>query len=190
MTRRLLTAVAAVPLVAVVVASTPPTPPEPEPSHVRTVGNSDWSSVHRRVQAMATTTTTIPVLPDQPVTGATEPSTIDIAKPSIPEAPAATHDHEDTSPPLGSGHHHHEDKSPAAGTGAGNTSGVDINCESGGNYAANNGNGYYGAYQFDRQTWQAAGGSTATADQASPAEQDAVAASWVASGHRGAWPNC
>ena len=26
-------------------------------------------------------------------------------------------------------------------------------CESGGNYAINTGNGYYGAYQYDLQTW-------------------------------------
>lgn len=74
-------------------------------------------------------------------------------------------------------------------TGSGNTSGVDINCESGGDYAANTGNGYYGAYQFDLATWRAAGGSGNPAD-ASPAEQDARAAAWVASGHRAAWPNC
>ncbi len=37
-------------------------------------------------------------------------------------------------------------------------------CESGGNWATNTGNGYYGGLQFDRQTWQAYGG-TGTADQ-------------------------
>jgi hypothetical protein len=63
-------------------------------------------------------------------------------------------------------------------------------CESGGNYSTNTGNGFSGAYQFDNQTWRAAGGSTAEAWQASPAEQDRVAAGWIASGHRGAWPNC
>lgn len=30
-------------------------------------------------------------------------------------------------------------------------------CESGGNYAANSGNGYYGAYQFSLRTWQSLG---------------------------------
>ncbi len=43
--------------------------------------------------------------------------------------------------------------------------------ESGGNYAINTGNGYYGAYQFDLATWRSVGGiglpSTAT-----PSEQD------------------
>jgi hypothetical protein len=63
-------------------------------------------------------------------------------------------------------------------------------CESGGNYSTNTGNGYSGAYQFDDATWQAAGGSTQSAHQASPAEQDRVASNWIASGHRSAWPNC
>jgi hypothetical protein len=62
-------------------------------------------------------------------------------------------------------------------------------CESGGNYGTNTGNGYGGAYQFDQSTWTAAGGSGSPAS-ASPAEQDRVAAGWIAAGHRDAWPNC
>ncbi|MET3808568.1 hypothetical protein ABIB25_005597 [Nakamurella sp. UYEF19] len=48
------------------------------------------------------------------------------------------------------------------------------NCESGGNYAINTGNGYYGAYQFDLGTWRSVGGSGLPSD-ASPATQDALA---------------
>jgi len=48
------------------------------------------------------------------------------------------------------------------------------NCESGGNYAINTGNGYYGAYQFDIGTWRSVGGSGLPSD-ASPATQDALA---------------
>ena len=48
------------------------------------------------------------------------------------------------------------------------------NCESGGNYAINTGNGYYGAYQFDQSTWRSVGGSGLPSD-ASPATQDALA---------------
>jgi hypothetical protein len=43
--------------------------------------------------------------------------------------------------------------------------------ESGGNYAINTGNGYYGAYQFSLSTWRSVGGS-GLPSQASPAEQD------------------
>ncbi|WP_284700289.1 transglycosylase family protein [Nakamurella alba] len=44
-------------------------------------------------------------------------------------------------------------------------------CESGGNYSINTGNGYYGAYQFDLGTWRSVGG-TGTPSSASAAEQD------------------
>jgi len=44
-------------------------------------------------------------------------------------------------------------------------------CESGGNYSINTGNGYYGAYQFDQSTWTGVGGS-GRPDRASRAEQD------------------
>ncbi len=47
-------------------------------------------------------------------------------------------------------------------------------CESGGNYAINTGNGYYGAYQFDLGTWRSVGG-TGLPSNASPATQDALA---------------
>lgn len=33
-----------------------------------------------------------------------------------------------------------------------------VRCESGGNYKINTGNGYYGAWQFDRGTWLGNGG--------------------------------
>ncbi|MET3804578.1 peptidoglycan hydrolase-like protein with peptidoglycan-binding domain [Nakamurella sp. UYEF19] len=44
-------------------------------------------------------------------------------------------------------------------------------CESGGDYSINTGNGYYGAYQFDLSTWQSVGGSGSPAD-ANASEQD------------------
>jgi hypothetical protein len=46
--------------------------------------------------------------------------------------------------------------------------------ESGGNYATNTGNGYYGAYQFSESTWLGVGG-TGYPNQAPPAVQDAMA---------------
>ena len=50
-------------------------------------------------------------------------------------------------------------------------------CESGGNWAINTGNGYYGGLQFDSGTWLANGGGTyaARADLASRLQQIAVA---------------
>ena len=44
-------------------------------------------------------------------------------------------------------------------------------CESGGDYSIDTGNGYYGAYQFDLGTWASVGGSGSPSN-ASPAEQD------------------
>jgi hypothetical protein len=62
-------------------------------------------------------------------------------------------------------------------------------CESGGNYATNTGNGFYGAYQFDMQTWQSVGGSGNPAN-ASPAEQDKRAAMLMSQRGSSPWPVC
>jgi uncharacterized protein YabE (DUF348 family) len=63
-------------------------------------------------------------------------------------------------------------------------------CESGGNWAANTGNGYYGGLQFNMGTWQAYGGS-GRPDQNSREAQIAVAERVrAASGGYGAWPVC
>jgi uncharacterized protein YabE (DUF348 family) len=63
-------------------------------------------------------------------------------------------------------------------------------CESGGNWAANTGNGYYGGLQFSLSTWRAYGGS-GRPDQNSREAQIAVAKRLVAaSGGYGAWPVC
>ena len=63
-------------------------------------------------------------------------------------------------------------------------------CESGGNWAANTGNGYYGGLQFSLSTWQSYGGS-GRPDQNSREAQIAVAERVRdASGGYGAWPVC
>ena len=66
-------------------------------------------------------------------------------------------------------------------------------CESGGDWSINTGNGYYGGIQFDKQTWNAFGGSqyAARPDLASKNEQIAVAEKVRDSrGGYGAWPVC
>ncbi|MBO1336578.1 transglycosylase family protein [Streptomyces sp. VRA16 Mangrove soil] len=65
-------------------------------------------------------------------------------------------------------------------------------CESGGNWSINTGNGYYGGLQFSSSTWAAYGGTAyaSTADQASKAQQIAVAEKVLASQGKGAWPSC
>ncbi|WP_458244209.1 transglycosylase family protein [Streptomyces sp. MAI_2237] len=65
-------------------------------------------------------------------------------------------------------------------------------CESGGNWSINTGNGYYGGLQFSASTWAAYGGTAyaAQANQASKAQQIAVAEKVLASQGKGAWPVC
>jgi len=66
-------------------------------------------------------------------------------------------------------------------------------CESGGNWAINTGNGYYGGLQFALGTWQAYGGGAYAPypHQATRLEQIAVATKLRdASGGYGPWPSC
>lgn len=62
-------------------------------------------------------------------------------------------------------------------------------CESGGNWATNTGNGYSGGLQFSATTWAAYGGTGSAAD-ASREQQIAVAEQVQASQGWGAWPSC
>jgi LysM repeat protein len=79
-------------------------------------------------------------------------------------------------------------RQPAAGAGVDAVLAGIRQRESGGNYAANTGNGYYGAYQFSLGTWQGVGGS-GLPSQASPAEQDMRAAMLYALRGCSPWPN-
>ena len=65
-------------------------------------------------------------------------------------------------------------------------------CESGGDWAINTGNGYYGGLQFSSDTWLAYGGDAYAprADLASKGAQIAVAEKVLAAQGRGAWPVC
>jgi LysM repeat protein len=65
-------------------------------------------------------------------------------------------------------------------------------CESGGNWSINTGNGFYGGLQFTRGTWLAYGGGqyAPTANRASRSQQIAVAERALAGQGIGAWPVC
>ena len=65
-------------------------------------------------------------------------------------------------------------------------------CESGGNWSTNTGNGFYGGLQFTQGTWLANGGGqyASSANQATAAQQIAVANRVLASQGIGAWPVC
>ena len=62
-------------------------------------------------------------------------------------------------------------------------------CESGGNWSANTGNGYYGGLQFTPTTWAENGGVGSPA-AASREEQIRVARNVLQSEGLGAWPVC
>jgi hypothetical protein len=65
-------------------------------------------------------------------------------------------------------------------------------CESGGNWGINTGNGFQGGLQFSPSTWNAHGGTqyAASANQASREEQIVVAEKVLDSQGWGAWPSC
>ncbi|MBF6332555.1 resuscitation-promoting factor Rpf1 domain-containing protein [Nocardia transvalensis] len=65
-------------------------------------------------------------------------------------------------------------------------------CESGGNWAINTGNGYQGGVQFSQSTWASHGGTeyAPSANQATREQQIAVAERVLATQGWGAWPSC
>jgi hypothetical protein len=65
-------------------------------------------------------------------------------------------------------------------------------CEAGGNWGINTGNGFQGGLQFSPSTWTSHGGGeyAATANQASREEQITVAERVLGSQGWGAWPSC
>ena len=81
---------------------------------------------------------------------------------------------------------------PAPSVSNGSTWDAIAQCESGGNWSINTGNGYYGGLQFSASTWAAYGGTAyaATADQASREQQIAIAEKVQAAQGWGAWPAC
>jgi resuscitation-promoting factor RpfA len=65
-------------------------------------------------------------------------------------------------------------------------------CESGGNWRINTGNGYYGGLQFSGSTWRGFGGGmfAGFAHQATKSEQITVAERVLRHQGWGAWPAC
>jgi hypothetical protein len=65
-------------------------------------------------------------------------------------------------------------------------------CESGGSWSADTGNGYYGGLQLSQEDWEKYGGLAyaSSPDQASRSQQIAVAEKILADQGPGAWPTC
>ncbi len=110
----------------------------------------------------ASTTTTTP--PPAPTTTTTAP----------PAPPAVQ--------PVASGTGYNDPSNPAAWDRL-------AQCESGGNWAANTGNGYYGGIQFSIASWQGVGGS-GRPDQASRETQIAMGQRLWNQGGWQHWPAC
>ncbi|MGO1696410.1 MAG: transglycosylase family protein [Arthrobacter sp.] len=91
-----------------------------------------------------------------------------------------------------------KDKKASTGGTTASAGGVSANwkalaqCESGGNWSINTGNGYYGGLQFNQSSWLGAGGGkyAALPHQATPAQQVAVAEKLRGNGGWGHWPAC
>jgi hypothetical protein len=62
-------------------------------------------------------------------------------------------------------------------------------CESGGNWAINTGNGYYGGLQFSLSTWRGLGGTGLPSDHPREIQIEMGKKLWQTSGW-GAWPAC
>lgn len=110
-----------------------------------------------------TTTTTVPPAP-----------TTTVPPPPPPPAPAPQ--------PVASGSGYNDPNNPAAWDRL-------AQCEAGGNWAANTGNGYYGGIQFSLGSWQAVGGS-GYPHQASRETQIAMGQRLWNQGGWGPWPAC
>ena len=65
-------------------------------------------------------------------------------------------------------------------------------CESGGNWSTNTGNGYFGGLQFSPGTWQSFGGGAyaSTANHATRSQQIAIAEKVLRAQGWKAWPTC
>jgi len=122
------------------------------------------ASVAQAVAPPTTTSTTTTTPPPAPTTTTT-----------APPAPAVVQ-------PIASGTGYNDPSNPAAWDRL-------AQCESGGNWAANTGNGYYGGIQFSVGSWQGVGGS-GRPDQASRETQIAMGQRLWNQGGWQHWPAC
>jgi hypothetical protein len=129
------------------------------------------ASIRTTTTLPPTTTTTVP-----PTTTTTEAPTTTTTEAPEPEPPA-----EEPAP-------------PDSGGGIGDPASYAnwdalANCESGGNWSINNGNGYYGGLQFSLSTWQAVGGSGLPSDHSRETQIHFGQILQARSGW-GQWPHC
>ena len=116
-----------------------------------------------------------------------------LAKRTLPKAPVATKQPVVTQQPVASSAPAQPavKQQPVAATPVASGSVWDrlAQCESGGNWSINTGNGFSGGLQFTPSTWAGYGG-TGAPESASRAQQIAVAERVQASQGWGAWPAC
>jgi resuscitation-promoting factor RpfB len=124
------------------------------------------------IRALSNSSATRAAVDTAPAT--TEAPATTVAPPPEPPAPAQQ--------PVASGTGYNDPNNPAAWDRL-------AQCESGGNWAANTGNGYYGGIQFSLSSWQAVGG-TGRPDQASRETQIAMGQRLWNQGGWSHWPGC
>jgi hypothetical protein len=129
------------------------------------------------LEAIRTTTTTVPPTTEPPTTTTTEaPTTTTTEAPTTTEPPAEQPVGEDSGGGFG-------DPNSYA------TWDALAECESGGNWAANTGNGYYGGLQFSASTWRSVGGTGLPSDHSRETQIHFGQILQARSGW-GQWPHC
>jgi len=123
--------------------------------------------------------------PDAPVPAPPAPEGVDPATPPAPDAPAPAV----PAAPAPTQQASDAPAAPPARTSYSVNWDAIAQCESGGNWGINTGNGYLGGLQFTSGTWHANGGSGSPAS-ASREEQIRVAENVLRTQGIGAWPVC
>ena len=154
---------------------------ESETSLIALQRSTNQADLAKANAALSLRTTTTPPPPPP-----TEPP-----PPPTTEAPTTT---EETAPPETEPDAPAEEAPPDSGGGFGDPSSYETwdalaECESGGNWAANTGNGYYGGLQFSASTWRSVGG-TGLPHEHSRETQILMGQRLQARSGWGQWPAC